>query len=326
MLRKKSFILLSALLGHIIIPTILHSRQTSAKQPTQQSAPSRRRPAQRQIRAKRPVKRQPRSSSRRAQQRSQQTTPLIAQQAQPQIAPQQPVALPVPPPILPVQPVVQQNISTQSRLSDFDFNSASVIPLFINKNGIKYLILGREAHGNSKGTYDDFGGARDLVGPQNNQRREPHPVITAAREFFEEAILMLSINFSVEKIQDFIDLKNTHTECVIACERNVTYITDFTSYAGTFFANFYTALATTTSHHSQEKDRIAIVEWDVLKTAVNNNISNTGLVVDALVLNPLDQNWSGEKITLRGFFVKKLRPFWMDKPYQEGLNPKIHFY
>ena len=48
--------------------------------------------------------------------------------------------------------------------------------------------------------------------------------------------------------------------------------------------------------------------------------------MDALVLNPLDQKWYTEKITLRPIFVKKLRPFWMDKLYLQGMSKKIRFY
>ena len=220
----------------------------------------------------------------------------------------------------------QQPSTTQMSLSNFDFGAGSVLPTFITQNGTKYLIVSREAHGNDKGTYDDFGGKRDYIGPKQNQKKEAHPVITASREFFEEAILMLSIGISLPDTKKFIDVDNVYTEYVIAYGHNVTYITDFTTYADTFFANFYTAFNTTTNRHSKEKDRIAIIEWNALKTVVNNTRFNTGIVMDALVLNPLDQKWYTEKITLRPFFVKKLRPFWMDRLYLQGKNSKIRFY
>jgi len=362
MLKNKSLALL-VLFGHAITYNTLQSRiqrrqpiqqpqqpiiaqpqiqqpivQQAAQQPIPQQAPQ---PA----RARRPVRRQTKQQPRRQvnrrtkPQRAQQQAP---QQIQPPIAQQpivvpQPVVLPIVPPVQqPVQQPIpapaqqaQQNVPTAPRLSEFDFGAGSVLPTFINQNGTRYLILSREANnGADTGTYDDFGGKRDKIGPKNNQKKEAHPVITASREFFEEAILSLSIGMSLPDTKKFIDVDNIYTEYVIACAnvKYVIYITDFTKYADTFFANFYDAFNTTTSHHSKEKDRIAIVEWDALKTVVNNAPFNTGVVMDALVLNPLDQKWYTEKITLRPIFVKKLRPFWMDKPYQQGLSSKIHFY
>lgn len=219
-----------------------------------------------------------------------------------------------------------QPIQAGQRLSDFDFGAASVLPVFTDAVGTKYLILSREAHGTDKGTYDDFGGKRDYIGPKQNQKRESHPVITAAREFFEEAILALSIRLSLQKTREFIDLKASNTEAVVAYGHNVTYITDFGVYADQFFDNFYKAFNTTTSKHSKEKDRIAVVRWDTLCTTIAQNKFNTGVTIHALVLNPSGQRWDNERIQLRGFFVKKTRPLFTNQPYQPGSNKKIRFY
>lgn len=212
--------------------------------------------------------------------------------------------------------------SSATKLSCFNFEGASVLPTFINENGKKYLILSREKGGKDKGTYDDFGGARDT----HRSKKEHHPKVTASREFFEEAILKHSINLSLEQTQKFIDIDSGHTEYVIAHEGYVTYITDFSTYATTFFNRFYHAFEKTTSHHSKEKDRIAIIEWESLKNSINKSKYNSGINVQAEVLNPANNKWNTEKITLRPFFAKKLRSFWMDKPYQHGLNRKIRFY
>lgn len=233
-------------------------------------------------------------------------------------SPQQPVQQKTP---VPAQQA-QQTTPTASRLFNFNFGAGGVLPTFV-KNGKKYLILSREAGGNDKGTYDDFGGKRDFIG---NNKKETPPMITAAREFFEEAILKLSVGMSLQETQNFINEDNRYTEFVIANGHNVTYITDFTTYADKFFANFYRAYKTTTDRHSREKNSIAIVGWDELKKVVSNTSFNEGVIIDAEVLNPTDLKWYKEKITLRPFFVKKFRPFWMDKPYQKDINSKVRFY
>ena len=233
-------------------------------------------------------------------------------------APQQPVQQKTPAPVK----QVQQNTNTTSRLFNLNFGAGGVLPTFV-KNGKKYLILSREAGGNDKGTYDDFGGKRDPIG---SNKKETPPLITAAREFFEEAILILSIGISLQETQNFIHEDNSYTEFVIVKGQNVTYITDFTVYADKFFANFYHAYKTTTNSHSREKNSIAIVGWDELKKVVSNTSSDEGVMIDAEVLNPKDLKWYKEKITLRPFFVKKFRPFWMDKPYKKDINSKVRFY
>jgi hypothetical protein len=335
MLKNKlivSLVLIISITGCIS----LQSKQIRSRQPIQQTPPQAQLPAQPLV--QQPVqpriqqKAQPARAQRQARQQRRQPRQQTNRRNQPRQTqqrssqPQAPQAIQQQAPIQPVQPPVQQPATTQLHLSNFDFGAGSVLPTFINQNGTRYLILSREAHGNDKGTYDDFGGKRDYIGPKINQKKEAHPVITASREFFEEAILMLSIGMSLPDTKKFIDVDNIYTEYVIAYGHNVTYITDFTLYADRFFSNFYNAFNTTTSRHSKEKDRIAIIEWNTLKAIVNNTPFNSGVVVDAQVLNPLDQKWYTEKITLRGFFVKKLRPFWMDKLYLQGKNNKIRFY
>jgi hypothetical protein len=346
MLKNKSLVLLLVLFGHITTYNTLQSKQRNRPaQPVQLQVqppvlvpqpvvlpaqpriqqPVQRRQVRRQPTPRRQINRRasPRQVRRPIQQQAPVQQPVVVPQPIQQPIPVQPVVVPQPivPPIQQPAPVP----ATAPQLSKFDFNAASVLPTFINQNGKKYLIISRERGGSDKGTYDDFGGKRDYIGPQT---KEAHPVITAAREYFEEAILSLSIGMSLPDTKKFIDVDNAYTEYVIANGqvKYAIYITDFTQYANTFFANYYHAFNTTKSRHSREKDRIAIIEWDTLKTIVNNAPFNTGIMVDAQVLNPLDNKWYTEKVTLRPIFVKKLRPFWMDKPYQQGINSKIRFY
>lgn len=205
------------------------------------------------------------------------------------------------------------------RLSEYDFGSGSVLPFITNRKGKRYFILSREAYGKVKGTYDDFGGSRD---PGEN-----HPVITAGREFFEEAVIQASTGLSLLDTYGFIDIAQTqNTEYIIAFSRNVAYLTDFTKHADKFFTNFYVARKTMTDFHFKEKDRLALVEWELLAKTIKNAKSNKGVVIKASVLDPQDQQWKTEQITLRDFFVIKFKPFFMNKPYKQGMNKKIRFY
>lgn len=64
-------------------------------------------------------------------------------------------------------------------LSLFNHTAAWVVPMTsYTKKGkqVTYLVLGREAGGKRKGTYDAFGGDRESYDGN-------HPVVTAAREF-----------------------------------------------------------------------------------------------------------------------------------------------
>jgi len=203
----------------------------------------------------------------------------------------------------------KQPTTQQLPRPDSNFGSASVLP-FIQKNKKYFFILSREAFGKAKDTYDDFGGSRD---PGEN-----HPFITAAREFFEEAILQPSTGLSLENTGTLIDIaQSNNTQYIVVYSRNVTYITDFTKYADKLFNNFYTARSKMKNFHFIEKDRLALVDWDLLKTTINNTMFNSGVAIDAQVLDPQTLQWKPETIILRDFFVKKLRPFFMTKPYEK---------
>ncbi len=204
------------------------------------------------------------------------------------------------------------------RLSEYSFTSASVLPFCFYEEE-KYVILGREIGGRSRGKYDDFGGGRE--------RREYHPLFTAAREFFEEAILLLTLGLTLEEIRRYIDPNGpSHTTVVIAHDDNVTYVTNFKRYTHKLLKNFYRACAQTTDTHSQEKDRIALVQWKALKELIQDNPSNIDLQIAALEVDPITTQLVPTIIRLRTSFVRKLRPFFMHKPYTSGINKKIRFY
>ena len=204
------------------------------------------------------------------------------------------------------------------KLSEYNFGAASVLPVYFHKNQ-KYVILSREAHGRDRGTYDDFGGKRD---PGEN-----HPLITAAREFFEEAILQYTLKTTLPLIRKYINVDTGNTEYIIANEKNVTYITRFDKHVRQFVSNFYTARKKVSQHHLREKDRIALVKYDTIKKVINAYPrKNSGLTVEGFVVAQDGKTLQRQQIPLRPFFVKKLRPFFMDKPYQQGCNQKIRLY
>lgn len=202
------------------------------------------------------------------------------------------------------------------RLSTSNFSTACGLPFFVHSDGKKYFILSREAGGSDKGTYDDFGGKRD---PGEN-----HPIISAAREFWEEAILTC-VGFSLPDTQKFIDPTSGNTLFVNAFGQSVTYVVDFSRYKDAFFKNFYAARKKARGHF-REKDRIAIIEWDMLKATIAQSKELAGIKIKAAILNPDDLKWYQETITLRPYFVKKMRSFFTDSSYVQGENEKIRFY
>jgi len=216
------------------------------------------------------------------------------------------------------------SLSVGPALSQFDYHSASVLP-FYKRGNDKYFVLTRERWGRDKGTYDDSGGKRD--------KGEMHPVITAGRECWEEAILDKTIGFSLKQTLDYIDItKSKNTAYIIANTtrkgaKNVTYITDFTPYSRALVDNFYTALSQATKTENKEKDRIALVKWDDFKAAIVNQAGyNDPVYVPALVVNPKTKRKERENILLRPYLVIKLGGFFRDESYQTGKNHKIRFY
>lgn len=226
-------------------------------------------------------------------------------------------------------------INPAPRLSDLRFKSASVLPYYRDRKKVKKVILSREAYGKDKMTYDDFGGSRD--------RGEDHPVVTAAREFYEEANIPKTVGLTLPQTQDYIDIAKTkNTKYIIAYSNkqgtcNVTFVTSFDPYKDALFKNFYDVRKHETRFHYKEKDRLAIVTWQNLKNAItghNRNwfsrsffrASTQNIKVNALVQDPRTKKFHQQIITLRPFLVKKLRMFFMGDKYQQGLNKKIRFY
>lgn len=228
------------------------------------------------------------------------------------------------------------------RLSGFDHLSAAVLPTFTQRN-IKWAILSREGYGSSKHTYDSFSGGKD--------KGETHPIQTAAHEFLQEAILELVLNWNLEDVEIFINPKNENTWVVVAYERaatqgmqknrairNATYIVNFNKHKTKLFNRFYDAreqeiarydAAYTPNRYrvTTEKDHLAKVRWSALEKAiVNQQNKNDPVTVSAYVLDPKTRKFNKEIITLRPILVTTLRPFFLNRAWEQGENEKIRYY
>lgn len=209
------------------------------------------------------------------------------------------------------------------RLSQIQCGAGSVLPFFY-KNGDRYVILSREGSGCDKGTYDDFSGGFETC--------DKHPVITASREFWEEAILEHTVGLSQKATREYIDQNNKSTEIINAFKSKganpkflVSYITDFTPYADQLINNFYTARKRSDLKRSQkEKDSLALVKWDILKKTIAAT-HHGDVYVAAEVLYPNGAK-KEEKIQLRRVFSSKMRLFFQEKVYQQGAHQKVRFY
>lgn len=212
------------------------------------------------------------------------------------------------------------------RLSQIKCSGGAVLPTFIDSNGTKQVILARETGGCDRGAYDDFSGKAE--------RCDGHPVISAAREFWEEAILEKTIGFSKNDVKDYIDQTNSNTEYIIVytnsyhgkTTHNVVYITDFTPYAQQLLNNFYTARQQTFDRSCREKDSIATIDWNTLKNTIANAGRRATVQIMASVIDPITQQASDEMIILRPIFVSKLKLFFQDKAFQQGAHEKVRFY
>lgn len=231
------------------------------------------------------------------------------------------------------------NITCMENIQTFDLDtyrckSASVTAVYTHKNK-RCVIATREAHGTSRGNYDDFSGGRE--------KGETNPLTSAAREFWEEAMLQETLGWNIEDTENFI---KENTLYVIAYTkdknphnsksrevRNVTYIVNFNEYAALLFAKFYPGLdnekkryrklgTPKRQQHTTEKDKIGTILWNNLKEASITNKKT----IQAAVKDPQTKQFKKEQVTLRPFLTSKLRPFFLDMPYEQGENDNIRHY
>jgi hypothetical protein len=233
------------------------------------------------------------------------------------------------------------------KLGTISFAGASVVPYAIWPNFNAYFLLGREAGGPDKGTWSDFGGARD--------KGELHPVFTAARELNEETMHLLPIQNLAEYLEHYLDPQEassvgTGYVIVVPAWSAVTYLTKFAyETLNNFAKNFYTKRAELLEQlkkpqsgkalknitNQLEKDSLAWVEWGELKKAIANTKRFTEgpkkrsvSVLPTVTAYVVDEHNKIHKqsIFLRPELSNKLEPFFQDKPYVQGEHPRIRIY
>ncbi|MCA9770532.1 hypothetical protein KC460_04145 [Candidatus Dependentiae bacterium] len=196
-------------------------------------------------------------------------------------------------------------------------DAGSVLPLItktVDGKKVVYAFLGREGYGADKGTYDDFGGAAD---PGET------PLQSAARECSEEMISHKTISMSVQEIEKYIAPQAGNTKYVIT-QKNVgtkksnmvTYITYFPEHLiDQCIDRFYTEKKFVKQHKYREKDRLALVEWDLLK----KTIAQGKKTVKAIVIDSKQQRQQ-KKISLRPILCCKLKQFCQNKSCKGSKN------
>lgn len=214
----------------------------------------------------------------------------------------------------------QQNVQAP-RLSKFQFAAASVLPTCKNTAGQTMVLLSREAHGRDKGTYDAAGGKRDSG--------EMHPEITAARECMEELILEKTTGSNLRSVRKHINVDSGNTSNVIArtSKKSVMYISDFSKHWKNICKKFYTVRSNATRSKYREKDHLAVVDWNELKRVIAQSKPGQTVTICARSIKRNGHYDSKTKtITLRPFIVAQLRPFFQNKPFEQGRSSKIRFY
>lgn len=174
------------------------------------------------------------------------------------------------------------------------------------KTNKRYVILGREAFGSSKGLWDNFGGGKDNADNNNY-------LSTALRELQEESIYCLGKDVDVRaKLKKSRVIINLNPRI-----RSVTYIATFGKESIDNMKNrFYEKRSKTKNFCCIEKDRIAFVNYDTLKDVINNaprdakgNLK-TPIYIKGSIINPKDTSRRGAiraDLELRPFFVDKLQ-------------------
>jgi 8-oxo-dGTP pyrophosphatase MutT (NUDIX family) len=209
--------------------------------------------------------------------------------------------------------------------NEAEYNAAFVAPLSSHE-GKLYLLLGRESAGKDAGTYDSFGGSR------TSSDKKDH-LLTAAREFYEEAILKETLKMAQDKVRDYIALSAGHTHYIFIIDhahksiRNVLYLTHFThklltTIQDTFAAAYKNAPR---GHAFHEKDALAYTSFDEVLEAIASSTSDSGIKVSASVTD-LQGKRSQQMITLRPVLVKVLRGFAQELPYKPGEDSRIRYY
>lgn len=212
------------------------------------------------------------------------------------------------------------------------FGGAAILPIVSlpTKKGKPkdHYIISRNAFGQYKGTFDDFGGSRD---PQ-----ETHPVQTAAREFYEEALAGPVLKKSIKNLEKKIDLAGKDTQAVLVQSipgkggksNYVTFIARFGQNSSRKMTHAFGAARAKPglAFAFKEKDQIALVRVDKLKQALLNNPNNNNVFVPAKVYAGIKPVGKISTIKLHPFFAKRIRAKYQGKPIAIGTDNRVKLY
>lgn len=154
----------------------------------------------------------------------------------------------------------------KTQINHFKLTAAGVLPVIYGDNKkIKYAVVGREVNKPNNGKYCYFSGSAE---------KDTNPLVVAAKEWWEEAILGHALELTKKDVQEYI--KQNTVGCVVLGTQTgdldnrtygVMYLVDFTKYKNTLLFNFNTAYdrAKKEKKHDDgmcEMDTLALVEWN----------------------------------------------------------------
>ncbi len=196
-------------------------------------------------------------------------------------------------------------VTMQNSSNNYEEASVLLITSWPSNPNTKYALLGRENYGSSKGHWDNFGGDKELI--DNNK-----PLNTATRELQEETIDLLGHDSKVRN-----RLKNKSRKFVNNRKASITYITYFDHKdLENITQNFYSTRNSSRNPKNREKNALAWVNYESLKTVIRNAGRDatgkliTPIIMDANIIDSNNPSFKHRKkisITLRPFFVSKLQ-------------------
>jgi predicted NUDIX family NTP pyrophosphohydrolase len=241
-----------------------------------------------------------------------------------------------------------------NKLNSYRYGGAGVLPLVIDQNNNKYILVSREKGGPHKGTYDVWGGKRDSG---------EKPTRTASREFTEESMGIgadivtytkgdkkgrIDKEKTAQKVQDdWVSLSKNHTKAVIARKNYVIFLTRMRQrYVYDIMKHFYNK----NQYYHREKDSIALIEYNSFIDSLAHQKTKQPLFVKAYVVKPQKKKNHGnisqlparlqqcitsnslyidtKNIQLRSIIPSVLKEYAQDKVNKTSAlkNNRIHIY
>jgi hypothetical protein len=171
-----------------------------------------------------------------------------------------------------------------------------------NKKTRLVCLLGRETEGSDRGTYDSFGGRRDILAGGRTET----PLQTAAREFWEEGLLKESLNASLQSTIESVK----HGEPICVFDGRLGHVLYFKLFPFNEMVDYMAKYIKTARHLTRsgkriEKDNLAVVYFDDLWATASRATTNS---CHAIVWH-LDGRITSSKIRVRTILLKILKEY-----------------